>query len=109
VKLITVIIAYQELNARNFGGVLRQPVITFSKHSEHHAAYVTSTNKAAYFTVNLLGFDNVQHMRSVMYHEMTHQYIEEFLNIDDKKDHGALFWKHYRKFATPELELGEYL
>ena len=108
-KFNTVIIAYQELNARNFGGVLRQRIIVSLRHRGHHAAYVTSTNKAPYFTVNQKDFDSVAQMRSAMYHEMTHQYLEEFLGIDEENHHGSVFWKHYRMFATPELELGESL
>jgi len=108
-KYNTVIIAFQELNARNFGGVLRQPVIVSLRHRGHHAACVSSTNKALYLTVNQKGFDSVSHMRSVMYHEMVHQYVEEFLGIDEELHHGPDFWRNYKMFATPELELGESL
>ncbi|MBW2647683.1 MAG: hypothetical protein JRE23_16210 [Deltaproteobacteria bacterium] len=108
-KFNTVIIAYQELNARNFGGVLRQPIIVSLRHRGHHAAVVSSTNKATYLTVNPKDFDSVLHMRSVIYHEMTHQYVEEFLGIDEEEEHGPIFWRNYRMFATPELELGESL
>ena len=45
--------------------------------------------------------------RSIVYHEMIHQYVEEYLGVDEKEHHGPVFWKHYRKFAPTNVILFE--
>jgi hypothetical protein len=37
---------------------------------------------------------------------MVHQYIEEFLGLDESDHHGPLFWRNYKLFAPPITELG---
>lgn len=47
--------------------------------------------------------------RTIVYHEMIHQYVEEFLELDESDHHGNIFWRNYRLFAPVNIELGELL
>ena len=109
-KLKTLINIYDELNARNFGGVLVRPVILGKRWRNALGQYVVSTNAPSRMEFNPDGISGLSHARAVVYHEMVHQYVEEFLENDDcSESHGLEFWKAYRRFAPLNTELGETL
>ena len=93
-KLATVINIYRKLNDRNFGGVLEQPVIGFTRSSVHHAYF-----DRASIRVNLIDTKGIDAVTELVYHEMVHQYIDEFLGIKIKDDHGKEFKRQYNKFS----------
>lgn len=97
-KLETVKRIYRELNARNFGGVLEEPRIYFCR----------SNNMDAHYSSRGLGFNladtkGLFAVRELVYHEMLHQYIDEFLELETLDDHGKEFKKQYNKFLTADF------
>ena len=108
-KLATIKYLYAELNARNFGGVLIQPVILVRRWRNALGQFVNSGNAPSRIEFNPEHLEGISHARAVIYHEMIHQYLHEFLDVEEKDDHGPIFWKHYTMFATKGIELGECL
>ena len=101
-KRQAIIEIWKDLNARTFGGVLTMPRILCTRNDREYASYVEPG--IMYFTNKAI---RKHWARSIVYHEMTHQYIAEFLGIYDEEGHGRLFWKHYRKFAPMNVILFE--
>ena len=58
---------------------------------------------------NPAGIKGISHARSVVYHEMIHQYLEDILDVQEDDHHGPVFWQYYTYFATIGIELGEEL
>ncbi len=68
-KLNTVKNIWQELNARNFGGVLDMPRIRWNRHHKHAGKY---NGIVLYVAPDM----DINQTRETVYHEMIHQYIE---------------------------------
>ena len=81
-KLATIKKIYQELNAHNFGGVLDEPVILIKRWRNAIGQFETYENRQPVMCFNPEHFENLNHAKSVIFNEMIHQYVEEFLDID---------------------------
>lgn len=108
-KRQTLINIYREFNTRNFGGVLVEPGIFALRWKDDLGQFVTSTNGSNRMEFNPNNIKGIPHARAVVYHEMIHQYVEEFLGLDEVNHHGSIFWRNYKMFATNGVELGERL
>lgn len=105
-KLATLKRIYDELNASQFAGLLDRPRFFGIRNNREYASYVAvadDTSIMFYHNAAIKG----HWARSIVYHEMTHQYVEEFLGIDEADHHGPVFWKNYRKFAPLNVILFE--
>src|SRR5210317_1897238 len=100
-KLKTLKNKYDELNTSVFAGVLTRPLMLNTRASWLYACY----SIAGYQSI--IHF-NLKHLRNkgfkVLYHEMIHQYVEEYLGIEEEDHHGEEFWRNYRLF-NPGYEL----
>lgn len=105
-KLATIKRVYDELNKAQFAGLLYRPVFFGIRNNREYASYVARPD-----SLSVMYFNNAaikgHWARSIVYHEMTHQYVEEFLGIDEADHHGPVFWKNYRKFAPLNVILFE--
>lgn len=108
-KLKTIINIYRDFNARVFASVLREPRILAKRWRNAHAQYVTCNNGPSRLEFNPDGLEGIDHARAVVYHEMVHQYVEEYLKLDEDDHHGPIFWRNYKLFAPAGIELGECL
>ena len=108
-KLLTIKNIYRQLNARNFGGVLVEPTILCRRWRNALGQFVDSGNGPSTMEFNPVHLEGLSHARAVVYHEMVHQYLHEFLQVEEENHHGPIFWKHYTMFATQGIELGELL
>lgn len=93
-KLNTVKAIYSKLNNLNFGSVLEMPIIKFTRSKVNHGYYDVQS-----ITVNLADTVGVVAVTELIYHEMIHQYISEFLKLETSDDHGKEFKKQYNKFS----------
>jgi len=93
-KLATVKRVYGELNALNFGGVLTMPRISFTRCSYVDGCYVGDAME-----FNLNDTSGLVELAELVYHEMVHQYIAEFLGIVNWDNHNSTFVKMYNKFS----------
>jgi hypothetical protein len=96
---------YETLNARNFGGVLEMPAILFTRNTRVHGEQNTGFIK--------LNFTDIRGMSAkveTIYHEMVHQYIDEYLDIDlwETDYHGSKFIKQYNKFSFGIVKDSDY-
>jgi len=107
VKLRTAKRIYDAINAKNFGGVLHRPRFLNTHSRSTYAAYEW-TDRYSMIHVNLktLRWYNAY---SIIFHEMIHQYLEEFLGIDEGTHHGFRFWQESKKFASTNFILFEEL
>jgi len=105
-KLVTIKSIYRALNARNFGDVLTMPTILNRRWRDAFGQYETNRNGPNLMTFCIAELEGFPHARAVVYHEMVHQYIEEFLGLDEDDHHGPIFWRNYKLFAPPITELG---
>lgn len=97
-KLATIRRIYDELNESQFAGLLERPRFFGTRNNREYASYVACDPLPSimfYHNAAIAGY----WARSIVYHEMTHQYVEEFLGIEESDHHGPVFWKNYRKFA----------
>ena len=98
---------WNELNNTVFANVLYEPKFFDTRNMRDYAQYqAMPAQSEIYF--------NCKHIRtiwgrSIVYHEMIHQYIEEYLCIEEKNHHGNIFWKNYKKFAPTNVLLFEVL
>lgn len=102
-KLDTVKSIYRALNRKNFGGVLTQPVLKFSRTRLSHAKYNGVTME-----FNLDDTKGFAAVTELVFHEMIHQYIDEFLKFENYDDHGKEFKKQYNKFSSSIVMDKEY-
>jgi len=106
-KLNTIKKIYDELNAQAFANVLTMPRIFATRSEDHWACYHgVEGDPRMYFNNRAIKADVA---RSLVYHEMTHQYLEEFLGIDEADHHGPEFWRNYKMFAPADVSLFEVL
>jgi hypothetical protein len=105
-KLLTIKLVYDELNKSHFSGALTRPRILIKRWRNAYAQYVT-THRENTLEFNLRRLKYPQ-ARSVIYHEMVHQYVEEILDIQEDDHHGEIFWKVYKWFAIDsDVELAQ--
>ena len=97
-KLQTYKNIWQDLNRRIFAGLLIQPRILFTRNNTLRGAYYTNRRESI-IEIHRNATCNLQAANELMYHEMTHQYVEEFLGIEEKEHHGPIFWRNYKLFA----------
>ena len=105
-KLATLTKVYDELNEAQFAGLLERPYFYGIRNNREYASYVACDPLPSiiYFhAAAIKGF----WARSIVYHEMVHQYVEEYLGYDEPEEHGPVFWKNYRKFAPMNVILFE--
>jgi hypothetical protein len=97
-KLATIKILYDELNADLFAGALTRPRILAKRWRSAYAQYVTPNGptRLEFNIANIKGFSMA---RAVLFHEMVHQYLEEILHSNEENPHGELFWRVYTWFA----------
>ena len=95
-KLITIKLIWRVLNANNFGGVLVEPRIGFSRTRRVDGFWESAGRFMMFNLTDTKGFVSVIEL---VYHEMIHQYIDEFLNLTVEDDHGKEFKRQYNKFA----------
>ena len=94
-KLATVKSTYRKLNARNFGGVLVMPRILFSRSLDFDGQH-----SGAILEFSLRDVTGLDELRELVYHEQCHQYVDEFLRVEDNAHHGRIFVKTYNKFCN---------
>jgi hypothetical protein len=100
-KLNTYKEIWRKLNARNFGGVLTEPRFRITRSRNVSAYYLHPENEMAFNRdTDHAGLDN---RVCTVFHEMVHQYIFEFLNID-YAGHGKLYKTTYSKFITDDVK-----
>lgn len=105
-KLATIKRLYDELNESQFAGLLCRPMFYGIRNKREYASYVACDPLPSIMFYNHVAIKGFW-ARSIVYHEMTHQYVEEFLGIDEADHHGPIFWKNYRKFAPKNVLLFE--
>lgn len=100
-KLQTFKNIWEELNETVFASVLFPPRFYRTRSNYSYAAYVAGIDCESdmYFNLDTPG----RLGRSTVYHEMVHQYLEEFLNVEEKDDHGPIFLKEYDKFKPSDV------
>jgi hypothetical protein len=107
-KLATLKRTYDELNDSQFAGLLVRPRFFAIRNNREYASYLARDPEPSiiyFFAAAIKGY----WARSIVYHEMTHQYLEEFLGVEEEDHHGPIFWKNYRKFAPKNVILFEEL
>lgn len=107
-KFQTFINIYDKLNANIFANVLERPRFRFTRNN-CHAQYVSDGHEFSEIHINPKDIRGFKHATAIIYHEMIHQYVEEFLNLTEENHHGPIFWRNYRMFAPSGVELGESL
>ena len=96
-KLLTIKLIYNELNKSHFNNSLTIPMILIKRWRNAYAQHVVTNNSNRLeFNLRRLKYPMA---RSVIYHEMIHQYVEEILDIQEDDHHGEIFWLIYRWFA----------
>ena len=101
-KLRTFERLYDELNSSTFAGVLSCARIMHTRSIRDYAVFDPNTYIISFNTKAISG---MLMARSIVYHEMIHQYLDQILNIDEH--HGINFWKAYRKFNPGNVILSE--
>lgn len=104
-KLQTLINIYTVLNRSIFADVLEPPRF-FATRSDCHAQYDANIPAIEFNTREIKG---IRHATAIVYHEMIHQYVEEYLGLEESDHHGPIFWRNYLLFAPKNIELGECL
>lgn len=108
-KLATLKNIYVELNRDIFKGLLTQPIILAKRWRGSVGQFYVNSHGVSYMEFNPCGIVGISHARSIVYHEMVHQFVSEYLDCDDDDHHGTIFWAWYVRLATGDIELGEYL
>ena len=89
-----------------FANVLVCPRIFAMRNDSMFASFQwTEKDSKMWFNPGFIsGLDAV---RSIVYHEMIHQYVDEFLDVVDNDHHGRIFWRNYKLFAPSGVALFE--
>lgn len=105
-KLATLTGIYDEFNRSVFASVLDRPFIRNTRSRGEYASYVASEyyGSTIYFNAAIIAG---HWARSIVFHEMVHQYVEEFLELEEDNHHGEIFWRNYRIFAPTNIILFE--
>ena len=94
-KLATIKRVYQQINNRNFGGVLTMPRILFSRSLDYDAQH-----SGDIIEFNLRDTKGIAQLSELVYHEQCHQYVDSFLQVEDNTHHGHEFTQTYNKFCS---------
>lgn len=106
-KLLTIKLIYNELNKSHFCSALEMPTILIKRWRNTYAQHVVRVNGPYRLEFNLRRL-KYPRARSIIFHEMVHQYIEEILDIQEDNAHGEIFWAVYKWFAIDsDVELQE--
>ena len=97
-KLRTIQTIYDTLNHTIFNGRLVRPTILKSRNTRLAGHYNYGGLSPAYMAFT--DDTGSRAMRGTVYHEMIHQYLDEYLGIEDNGDHGDQFWLAYYTFAN---------
>ena len=106
-KLRTFEKLWHELNSSVFAGVLECPRFLRTRGRWDYASYEWWAYKPSIIRVG--PYVNGHNVRDVVYHEMIHQYVEEWLGLEEENHHGEIFWRNYRLFAPEGVQLFEVL
>jgi hypothetical protein len=109
-KLNTARTTYDKFNAEIFSNLLVRPVFRRTRARYEYASYVPGFN-VYYPSIIFINLNHVNgnNVRSIIYHEMIHQYVEEFLRVEESDHHGPEFWRNYRLFKPSDVVLFEEL
>jgi len=107
-KLKTLVGIWHELNKTIFANLLTEPKFFAKRWNDSHAQHY-ATNRYVVIEFNPVGIKGFDHATAIVYHEMIHQYIDEYLGLEETEHHGPLFWRNYNIFAPANIELGEVL
>jgi hypothetical protein len=104
-KLRTLISVWEHLNSSVFAGVLTRPRFLVTRNEREYASYQWAEKESIiYFNSrHIRGF---RHALAIVFHEMVHQYVEEYLGIEEEDHHGDEFWRNHRIF-NPGLTMEE--
>ena len=105
-KFKTAIKVYKELNEKIFDNVLFIPLFATTRRRYEYASYeaweVEYWYKPSLIRLNLKNL-NASNIVETIYHEMIHQYIEEFLNLTEEDHHGEIFQRNYNLFRPNNI------
>jgi len=92
---------WEQLNNEVFSGLLFPPRFYRTRSNYSYATYVAGIDCESdmYYHRDIPG----RLGRSTVYHEMIHQYVEEFLGLDEVDHHGPIFLKQYNKFRPSDI------
>ncbi|MHC4266471.1 MAG: hypothetical protein ACYSUK_11140 [Planctomycetota bacterium] len=99
---------WEQLNDTVFSGVLYPPRFYRTRSRGEYASYVAGIGTESELHFNTTAITGKM-ARSIVYHEMIHQYIEEFLGVEENNHHGELFWYHYDRRQPDNVILFEEL
>ena len=105
-KRRTLIEIYDEFNSTIFADLLVRPEFRITRARGEYASYQEGLSVPSTIHFNARAIKG-HWARSIVYHEMIHQYVAEFLGIEEYDHHGPVFWKNYRKFAPNNVILFE--
>jgi hypothetical protein len=107
-KLTTAKRIYDALNDTVFAGLLYRPLLCGTRNRYTYAAYEAGIGVQSRIYINSREIANCPvNGESFIYHEMIHQYLEEYLGIEESDHHGPEFWRNYRLFAPKGIILFE--
>lgn len=105
-KLSTLIKIYDDLNRDQFAGALTRPPFYFTRATDYWACYQGDADGHGLFFNSRAIKGNMA--RSLVYHEMIHQFVEEIAHVDEGDNHhGPVFWSFYTRFAPADVQLFE--
>lgn len=99
-KLQTIKNIYHALNAECFGNCLATPVIRLTRSNDLHGKVSDGGPRGPIMRIHPFSGSNEREMRSTVFHEMIHQYLDYHLDVEDNGHHGDLFWLAYFTFAN---------
>ena len=104
-KLNTFKNLYRKLNAKIFANLLIEPKF-FSRRWRVTLGQYYQHSRGRYSVIEFQTKETPKELLlTVVYHEMIHQYVDEFLGIDEEDDHGEEFQRNYRLFAPPGVKM----
>lgn len=100
-KLNTIKRLYNKLNADAFSGLLEMPRIEFTRSRISYGIYTGNS-----LQINPR-YAKGEVALETLFHEMTHQFVDEILQATDSSDHGFIFWAWYDRlipeYITPDF------
>jgi hypothetical protein len=112
-KLKTCINLYEVLNANIFANVLYRPKFWATRARYEYASYEAWQD--IHGGPNLQGviYCNLKHLNGnnlleIIYHEMIHQYVEEFLEVEEEDHHGEIFRRNHDLFKPSSIGVYEH-
>lgn len=99
---------WNEINNSVFAGILVMPKFRRTRNRDTYAAYEDDVEENRIW-INQKLVNSFELARKIIYHEMIHQYVYEYLHHDEEPHHDAEFWANYKFFAPTGIELFEEL